>query len=183
MRSPSAPYGTKTRRTKTNEQSQREGRPLVIGAISVTGSTSSSRIVVGVDGSESSIDALRRAAVLSQALDAPLETVTTWEWPRVLGAFAAPEEWSPETDAKQIVETALAFAFPHGAPVNLTTTTIQGSPAGVLIEESKSAGMLVLGSRGHGGFVGLLLGSVSSACAEHAHCPVLVVHGGMADSE
>ena len=47
----------------------------------------------------------------------------------------------------------------------------------MLIDESISAEMLVLGSRGHGGFAGLLLGSVSSACAEHAHCPVLVVHG------
>jgi Universal stress protein family. len=47
----------------------------------------------------------------------------------------------------------------------------------VLIEESAHASMLILGSRGHGGFVGMLLGSVSAACAEHAHCPVLVMHG------
>ena len=54
---------------------------------------------------------------------------------------------------------------------------VQGHPRSTLIEESKSADMLVLGRRGHGGFGGLLLGSVSSACVAHAHCPVLVVHG------
>lgn len=138
----------------------------------------SSRIIVGLDGSDSSIDALRRGATLSKALGVPLQSVTTWDWPMILGAFASPEAWSPETDAKQIAETAVAFAFPHGKPSDFSSTTLQGSPAGVLIDESKNAGMLVLGSRGHGGFAGLLLGSVSAACAEHAHCPVLVVHGG-----
>jgi len=137
----------------------------------------SSRIVVGVDGSDSSINALRRGATIAKALDVPLESVTTWEWPTVLGAFVPPEGWSPESDAKQIADTAIAFAFPHGVPDNFTTTTLEGSPAGVLIEESRGAGMLVLGTRGHGGFAGLLLGSVSAACAEHAHCPVLVMHG------
>ncbi|MHB1172123.1 MAG: universal stress protein [Lacisediminihabitans sp.] len=53
----------------------------------------------------------------------------------------------------------------------------EGSTTQVLIEQSKGAEMLILGSRGHGGFVGLLLGSVSAACAEHAHCPVLIMHG------
>jgi nucleotide-binding universal stress UspA family protein len=61
--------------------------------------------------------------------------------------------------------------------MRLSTKTLHGPPARTLIEESRNAFMLVLGSRGHGGFAGLLLGSVSTACAQHAHCPVLIMHG------
>ena len=67
-------------------------------------------------------------------------------------------------------------AFGPETPDNVEVRLAQGHPRHVLIEESKSADMLVLGRRGHGGFGGLLLGSVSSACVAHAHCPVLVVH-------
>jgi nucleotide-binding universal stress UspA family protein len=59
----------------------------------------------------------------------------------------------------------------------------EGNPAKVLIDRSTGAQMLVVGSRGHGGFAGLLLGSVSSKCAEHAHCPVLIVHGSRTDAQ
>lgn len=134
-----------------------------------------SRILVGVDGSEPSIDALRRAAKIAGALGAPIEAITTWEFPILIGGYY-PAEWSPEEDAKNILDSAIAEAFPEGSPVSLTRTSVQGSAARVLIEQSTGAFMLVLGSRGHGGFAGLLLGSVSAACAEHAHCPVLVMH-------
>ncbi|MEO6530311.1 MAG: universal stress protein, partial [Specibacter sp.] len=62
-------------------------------------------------------------------------------------------------------------------PEGFSGVCVRGTPAKVLMEHSKSAQMLIVGSRGHGGFAGMLLGSVSSACAEHAGCPVLVVHG------
>ena len=62
-------------------------------------------------------------------------------------------------------------------PARLQATVADGSPAKTLLQISEGARMLVVGSRGHGGFTGLLLGSVSAACTEHAHCPVLVVHG------
>ncbi|MDD0857766.1 universal stress protein [Arthrobacter alpinus] len=62
-------------------------------------------------------------------------------------------------------------------PEGFSGVCVRGTPARVLMEHSKSAQMLIVGSRGHGGFAGMLLGSVSSACAEHAGCPVLVVHG------
>ncbi|MFC5501444.1 universal stress protein [Lysinimonas soli] len=144
----------------------------------------SERILVGVDGSPSSIEALRRGARIAKAFDAPLEAVTTWEFPTALDGFYYPApEWSPESDAHQILSTAVEQAFPDGPPDKFTTTTLQGAPARVLITESEHAGMLVLGSRGHGGFAGLLLGSVSGACAEHAHCPVLIMHSKDAKPE
>lgn len=67
-------------------------------------------------------------------------------------------------------------AFVEETPEWVTAGTQKGRPADVLIERSKHAKMLALGTRGHGGFAGLLLGSVSAACTAHAQCPVLVVH-------
>ena len=60
--------------------------------------------------------------------------------------------------------------------VEIELQAIQGAPAGVLVAASRDADLLVVGSRGHGGFVGLLLGSVSQQCAHHAECPVVIVH-------
>lgn len=139
---------------------------------------SQQHIIVGVDGSESSIDALREAAVLAKALGLPVEAVTTWEYPL---EYTPLPVWSPEKDAKSVQSLAINKAFLDAPPEDLIMTTAPGSAARTLIELSKNARMLVLGSRGHGGFVGLLLGSVSAACAEHAHCPVLVVHRAPAD--
>lgn len=133
------------------------------------------RIVVGVDGSDSSIEALRYAATLSTALERPLEVVTTWVSP-MAGSYYSRGDWPPEDDAKSLQREAIIEAFGDTPPVGLTARLIAGPAASTLIEESATAGMLVLGSRGHGGFVGLLLGSVSATCAEHAHCPVLIVH-------
>lgn len=137
-----------------------------------------SRILVGVDGSDASIHALRRGARIAGALKAPLEAITTWEFPIMLdGAYYPMDNWSPENDAQQILANAIDQAYGDTPPANLTRTTLQGAPARVLIDASEHASMLILGSRGHGGFAGLLLGSVSAACAEHAHCPVLIMHG------
>lgn len=133
------------------------------------------RIVVGVDGSESSIDALRFAVRTAKAFRTSLEAVAVWTYPA--GAeVALLANWSPEEDAREILVTAAKTVFGDDHPSWFSTATKRGSAARALIEESVGAGMLVLGSRGHGGFIGLLLGSVSAACAEHAHCPVLIVH-------
>lgn len=133
------------------------------------------RIIVGVDGSDSSIAALRYAARLADALDAPLEAVTTWYYSSLSGARLV-MEWTPEQDATDTLAAAVDQAFGDDPPAGLIRTVAGGPPSRTLIEMSRTCEMLVLGNRGHGGFVGLLLGSVSAACVLHAHAPVLVVH-------
>ncbi len=135
-----------------------------------------SHIVVGVDGSPESVLALKWAQTLATALDATITAVTAWHFETSFGPYS-PSEWNPDTDAQQTLKDALTQAFGDQLPPGLKGRTCRGRPAQVLIDEGKSAKMLILGSRGHGGFAGMLLGSVSSACAEHASCPVLVVHG------
>lgn len=145
--------------------------------MSETSAGSGDRIVVGVDGSGPSIAALRRAAKIAELIDGTVEAVTTWEYPVMADAFAVSTGWSPEKDADEILQRALAEAFPDGVPVTVHAVTEMGQPSRVLIERSEGAHLLVLGSRGHGGFAGLLLGSVSATCAAHAKCAVLILHG------
>lgn len=133
-------------------------------------------IVVGVDGSDSSIAALRHAAKIAEALGAPLEAVTTWTAPPFVD-YSSIAGWSPEVEASAVLDDAVEQAFADQPPRALIRTVLPGLPAPTLIAQSRDAEMLVLGSRGHGGFAGLLLGSVSAACAAHAHCPVLIVRG------
>jgi nucleotide-binding universal stress UspA family protein len=133
-------------------------------------------IVVGVDGSDPSIEALRYAATMAKVLGARVTAVTCWRYPPAYDNFV-PLQWSPESDAEQVLKEAVATAFGDTPPAGLRTLVRQGQPASVLIDESADADMLVVGSRGLGGFAGLLLGSVSAAVAAHARCPVLVLRG------
>lgn len=148
----------------------------------MTEQTNTDPIIVGVDGSESSIAALRHAARLAGVLDAPLEAITTWVYPPYVD-YALLGDWSPEEHARAALDDAVAVAFGGEPPARLTTKTLPGTPADALIAASRNAQMLVLGSRGHGGFAGLLLGSVSNACAAHARCPVLIVRADAAGSD
>ena len=91
-----------------------------------------------------------------------------------------PAGWDPSGDAERVCRSAVETAFGDDLPGGLTVMPREGRPAAVLIEASSDARMLVVGSRGHGGFTGLLLGSVSAACAEHALCPVFIVRGDTA---
>lgn len=135
-----------------------------------------SQIVVGVDGSLESVLALQWAQTLAQQLDATITAVTVWHLDTVFGSYIVPD-WDPDKAARQILKDAVQEAFGGNPPEAFSGVCVRGTPAKVLMEHSKSAQMLIVGSRGHGGFAGMLLGSVSSACAEHARCPVLVVHG------
>lgn len=133
------------------------------------------RIVVGVDGSEASLRALATAADLADSLGTGLQIVTTWKYFTEYNDIGV-TDWSPENDAKEILDDAIGGQFGDMVPEWVTSGSAEGNPTKQLIDASEGAEMLVVGSRGHGGVVGLLLGSVSSACAEKAHCPVLVVH-------
>lgn len=133
------------------------------------------RILIGVDGSAQSVAALQYAARLATALDVPLHAIAAWGYPLIEGYYDA-REWSPEEDARTILAAAIETAFGDEPPARLTTEVVAKAPARALIDASAHAGMLVVGSRGRGGFVGLVLGSVSQSCAAHAHCPVLVIH-------
>lgn len=139
----------------------------------MTENTRKKPIIVGVDGSESSVAALKLAAQIAAALDAPIEVLSTWEYPGIIEAYQV-TNWSPLDDTNALVDDCLEIAFHGTLPDGFTRTAMRGNAAATLIEASKRATMLVLGSRGRGGFLGLLLGSVSSSCAAHAHSPVLI---------
>ncbi len=139
---------------------------------------STPRVVVGVDGSDQSILAVHWAVQVATGLGAQVEAVGAWQYPSSYGIGAPlPGEWDPEKDTEQVLSDTLNKALDGKLPADLIQTVQEGNPAAVLLDRSKGAAMLVVGSRGHGGFAGLLLGSVSANVAERAGCPVLVVHG------
>ncbi len=136
------------------------------------------RIVVGVDGTPSSVAALRWAARLAGALDLGIDAVTVWEYAgRQHSYTVTPEGDYPRDDASHRLIDAAEAVFGTDRPARLRLLVHSGrSPIRTLLDASRDAELLVLGSRGHSGVTGVLLGSVSAACAERARCPVLVVH-------
>jgi nucleotide-binding universal stress UspA family protein len=143
--------------------------------------SSEPRIVVGVDGSGHSLQALRWGARLAAVFGARVDAVTAWEFPAAYGWSAVPSDWDPAGDMRRVLDDSVRAVFGDYPPAGLQRQVLEGGAAKVLLDASQGATMLVVGSRGHGGFAGLLLGSVSANVAEHASCPVLVIHGDQAD--
>lgn len=110
---------------------------------------------------------------LEAVMVAPSPTSSGWA---TMGWAAFPTDWNPEESARQVLTETLIEVFGDAAS-EVGVAVCSGGAAEQLLHASRNASMLIVGSRGHGGFAGLLLGSVSSTCAEHATCPVLVVHG------
>lgn len=137
------------------------------------------RIVVGVDGSAESLSALRRGARMAERLGCTLVGVTVWEYPPSWPGYVMGSGWDPERDAHTISEDAAHDVFGATPPSWYSTVIRSGSAARQLIAQAEDAEMLIVGSRGLGGFTGLLLGSVSRSVVEHADCPVLVIHGSV----
>ena len=135
------------------------------------------RVIVGVDGSPDSIAALRAGEWAAAARGGTLVATTAFGVPMVVPR--APVVIPDLHDAAITVQRdALVDAFDHRCVVPVHSLIRAGTAAGVLVEESRDADLLIVGSRGHGGFAGLLIGSVSMACSMHAACPVLVMHTG-----
>jgi len=135
------------------------------------------RVIVGVDGSPHSDRALRWACRRAQACGDTVHAVCAWS----LGASG--EDWAvpPDTKAEgqRRAERELRDAVDRLRKEHLDaaveTAVVEGPPARVLIDMSADADLLVVGTRGRGGFSGLILGSVSQQCVHHARCPVTVV--------
>ncbi len=137
------------------------------------------RLVVGVDGSSHSLDALRWAVEEARLRHATIEAVYAWRPPYIGeagGMAAVAVSWDQLAEAaKDALDAAVDSLAAEASDVVFERRCLEGPPALTLVEEAKDAVMLVVGSRGHGGFLGLLLGSVAHHVAHHAPCPVVVV--------
>jgi nucleotide-binding universal stress UspA family protein len=147
-------------------------------------------IVVGVDGSASAQEALRFAVQEAQLRGAGVRAVMGVYLATM--AYGGMAGWGPAgtgldpTELEERARAALDTAVDAlGEPADMQVERVVdfGQPAQVLIEEARGAELLVVGSRGHGGFAGLMLGSVSHQCAMHASCPVVIVHARNPNSD
>jgi nucleotide-binding universal stress UspA family protein len=152
-------------------------------------------VVVGVDGSEQSIDALTWAAAEAGRRDHDLEVVMSYSVPTFVATamdagYAALDDESLRAGAEQVLRDALATLDerrsetkygPLQEASRIRAYVETGDAAGALLEYAKNAELVVLGARGRGGFIGRLLGSVSSAVPPHAKCPTVIVPKGSLD--
>lgn len=140
-------------------------------------------IVVGVDHSEGAKAALRFALEEATLREATLRVVHAWQY-GYIGATGFEGSYPAlGGDIKELrdaaasdLEATLREAIPETGTVEVERRVVKDRPAAALVDESRGADMVVVGSRGHGGFAGLLLGSVSQQVAQHAACPVVIVH-------
>ena len=138
--------------------------------------SSRSVIAVGIDGSGPSKRALRWAAKQAELTGATLRVVTTWMIPTALGWMPQfPEGFNPEEDAANVQRQEVAEVLGPSPNVHVEYTVVGGNPAATLIDMSHDVDLIVVGNRGHGGFAGLLIGSVSENVVTHAECPVVVI--------
>ena len=148
-------------------------------------------VVVGVDGSAGANEALRWALGEGRLRKSPVRAVHAWTfgytggsvegypyWGGYLGAYSSlgVDLSDLHRAAEDLLERALAAVGDEIRDVEIERQVVQGTAAEVLLSAAAPGDLLVVGSRGHGGFASLLLGSVSQQCVHHAACPVVVVH-------
>lgn len=146
----------------------------------------SGTIVVGVDGSDESKLALRWALDEARLRGAKLRCIHVWHYPAMVGTEGLPlvaGEFfdAVRDDARALLAGAVSEVAGEAGGVEIETSIEQGPAASALVVAAEGADLLVLGSRGRGGFSGLLLGSVSQQCAHHALCPVVIVPSKRSD--
>jgi len=139
-----------------------------------------SGIVVGVDGSGHSQRALERAMKEAAIRHVPLTVLTVHEAVRgYLGHMTVypddPERTEDARKAAQAETDEVLAGLTGPRPDSVTVKAVHGYPVEELVDAGKDADMIVLGSRGAGGFTRLMMGSVSSQVVQHAHCPILIV--------
>jgi nucleotide-binding universal stress UspA family protein len=139
------------------------------------------RIVAGVDGSQPSLEALRWAIGQAELTGSSVDAVIAWQ-PSAASGLGWGAAMAGQTEYAELAEKTLAEAISRVADpagrVTVRPMVGEGNAAQVLLDASAGADLLVVGSRGHGGFAGALLGSVSQHCTHHAHCPVVVIRDG-----
>jgi len=135
------------------------------------------RIVVGVDGSESSKAALRWAIRHAKLTRAVVEAVTTWQVPVGTGWIPTADIRNYRGDAIDVLTEALTEMCTVDPDVQVIPRVVEGRAGPVLVDTAEGADLLVVGSGGHGGLADALLGSVGQYCAHHAPCPVVIMRG------
>jgi nucleotide-binding universal stress UspA family protein len=138
------------------------------------------RIVVGVDGSVSSKAALAWAIRQARLTGSVVEAVIAWEFPVAYGYPVPVSDVNWEELAGEVVTDAIGEVSSSARGVEIRHKVVEGNAAQVLVDASAGAELLVVGSRGHGGFVEALLGSVGQHCVHHANCPVVVIRYSVA---
>ncbi|GAA1192370.1 universal stress protein [Prauserella alba] len=150
--------------------------PVVVVRGGGSGLATEGPVVVGVDGSGVSTDAVTTAFQAASLLGAPLVAVHAWA--DVEYDWGLPEmvEGSSREQSEQVVLSEALAGMPKWYPdVPVERIVVPGKPRRHLLERSQGARLLVAGSRGRGGFRGMLLGSTSQALIHHASCPVMIV--------
>ena len=138
------------------------------------------RIVVGVDGSPSSREAMSWAVRQARLMHGVVDAVIAWHYPVPMAAFGVAPVTIDDVGFDEIGAKTLADVVsntPDANDVSIRQLVIRGNPAQVLLDTAAGADLLVVGCRGHNGFAGALLGSVSQHCVHHASCPVVVIRG------
>lgn len=140
-------------------------------------SSPSQLIVVGVDGSDSSRDAVGWALNQAARTGAGLRAVSSWRWPNYLTRIPPGVDLAEETEQllDEVIDRVLAANPQAAAKVSVSKHVVEGPPGPALLTQADGATLLVVGAHGRAAFPGMLLGSVAEYCVRHGNCPVVVV--------